>query len=151
MYNNSLKQKILDTGRLFHSLLPHNSRCSTWKILSSLMSSRELGLCLYYFAPRNNTHYSDFIMGAMASQITSLSIVYPTVYSGTDQRKHQGSASLAFVRGIHRWSVDSPHKRPVTWKMFPFDDVIMIKHQSPALMAPCESNLPVWISRTKSK
>ena len=44
-------------------------------------------------------HYSDVIMGAMASQITSLAIVYSTVYSGADQRKHQSSASLAFVWG----------------------------------------------------
>ena len=47
-------------------------------------------------------HYNDVIMGAMASRITGLTIVYSTVYSGTDQRKHQSSASLAFVRGIHR-------------------------------------------------
>ena len=64
-------------------------------------------------------------MSAIASQITSLTIVYSTVYSGTDQRKHQISASLAFVREIHRWLVNSPHKGPVTRKMFPFDDVIM--------------------------
>ena len=69
--------------------------------------------------------YSDVIMGAMAFQITSLAIVYSTVYSGADQRKHQSSTSLAFVRGIHRWPVNSPHKWPVTLKMFPFDDVIM--------------------------
>ena len=65
-------------------------------------------------------------MGVMVSQITSLPIVYSTVYSGADQRKHQSSTSLAFVRGIHRWLVNSPHKRSVTRKMFPFDDVIMI-------------------------
>ena len=70
-------------------------------------------------------HYNDVIMGAIASQITSLTIVYSTVYLGPDQRKHQGSASLAFVRGIHRGPVNSPHKWPVTRKMFPFDDVIM--------------------------
>ena len=70
-------------------------------------------------------HYSDDIMGTMASQITSLTIVYSTVYSGPDQRKHRSSASLAFVRGIHRWPVNSPYKWPVTRKMFPFDDVIM--------------------------
>ena len=64
-------------------------------------------------------------MGAMASQIASLTIVCSTVYSGADQRKHQSSASLAFVRGIHRWPVNSPHKWSVTRKMFPFDDVIM--------------------------
>ena len=62
-------------------------------------------------------NYSDVIMGAMASQITSLTIVYSTVYSGADQRKHQSSASLAFVWGIHRWPVNSPHKRPVTRKI----------------------------------
>ena len=64
-------------------------------------------------------------MSPMASQITSLTIVYSTVYSGADQRKHQSSASLAFVRGIHRWPVNSPHKGPMTRKMFPFNDVIM--------------------------
>ena len=64
-------------------------------------------------------------MGAMASQITNLTIVYSTVSSGADQRKHQSSASLAFVRGIHQWPVNSPHKGPVTRKMFSFDDVIM--------------------------
>ena len=64
-------------------------------------------------------------MGPIASQITSLTIVYSTVYSDADQRKHQRSASLAFVRGIHRGPVNSPHKWPVTRKMFPFDDVIM--------------------------
>ena len=69
--------------------------------------------------------YGDVIMGAMASQITSLTIVYSTVYSSANQRKHQSSASLAFVRGIHRRPVNSPHKWPVTRKMFPFDDVIM--------------------------
>ena len=51
--------------------------------------------------------------------------VYSTVYSGEDQRKHQSSVSLAFVRGIPRWSVNSPHKWPVTRKIFPFNGVIM--------------------------
>ena len=71
-------------------------------------------------------HYSDVVMGAIASQITSLTIVYSIVYSDADHRKHQSSASLAFVRGIHWGPVNSPHKWPVTRKMFPFDDVIMI-------------------------
>ena len=70
-------------------------------------------------------HYNGVIMSAMASQFTSLTIVYSTVYLGADQRKHQSSAPLAFVRKIHRWPVNSPHKGPVTRKMFPFDDVIM--------------------------
>ena len=64
-------------------------------------------------------------MGTIASQITSLTSVYSTVYSGADQSKHQSSPSLAFVWGIHRGPVNSPHKWPVTRKMFPFDDVIM--------------------------
>ena len=51
----------------------------------------------------------------------------PTVYSGADQRKHQSSASLAFMRGIRRWPVNSPHIGPVTQKKFPFDDVIMTR------------------------
>ena len=63
-------------------------------------------------------------METIASQITSLTIVYSTV-SDADQRKHQSYASLAFVRGIQRLPVNSPHKGPVTQKMFPFDDVIM--------------------------
>ena len=69
---------------------------------------------------------SDVIMCAIASQITSLTIVHSTVYSGEDQRKHQSSASLASVWGIHRWPMNSPHKRPLTRKLFPYDDVIMI-------------------------
>ena len=64
-------------------------------------------------------------MGAMASQITSLTMVYLTVYSGADQRKYQSSISLAFRRGIHRSPANSPHKGPVTRKMFPLDDVIV--------------------------
>ena len=71
-------------------------------------------------------HYSDIIIGVMASQIASLMIVYSTVKSGADQRKYQSSASLAFVLGIQRWPVNSRHKGPVRWKMFPSDDVVMI-------------------------
>ena len=74
-------------------------------------------------------HNSEVIMGVMASQITSLTIVYSTIHSGADQRKHQSSASLAFVREIHRWPVNSRHRWPVTRKMFPFDDVIMILNE----------------------
>ena len=75
-------------------------------------------------------HYNDVIMSPAVSQITSLTIVYSSVYSGAGQRKHQSSASLAFVRGIHRWPVNSPHKGPATRKMFSFDDVIMITHKT---------------------
>ena len=70
-------------------------------------------------------HYKDVIMSVIASQITSPTIVYSTVYSGTYQRKHQSPTSLAFVQGIHQGLVNSLHKWPVTRKMFPFHDVIM--------------------------
>ena len=71
-------------------------------------------------------HYSNVIMGTIASQITNLTIVYSTVHLGADQRKYQSSTSLAFVRGIRRGPVNSPHKWPVSRKMFPFNDVIMM-------------------------
>ena len=70
-------------------------------------------------------HYTDVIMGTIASQITSFTIVYSIVHSAADQRKYQSSASLAFVWGIHRRPVNSPLKWPVKRKMFLFDDVIM--------------------------
>ena len=72
-------------------------------------------------------NYNDVIMSAMASQIIGVLIVCLDVCSGSDQRKHQSSASLTFMRGIHRWPVISPQKGPVTRKMFPFDDVIIIR------------------------
>ena len=82
---------------------------------------------LVWCIPRtSSTHNNDVIMSEMASQITSLTIVYSTVCSCADQRQHQSSTSLAFVWGIHRWPVNSPHKGPVTRKIFPFDDVIMM-------------------------
>ena len=84
----------------------------------------------YLVSSQGNDHCNDVIMGAMASQTTSLTLVYSTVYSGADQRKHQSSASLAFAWGIHRWSVNYPRKWPVTRKIFSFDDVIMDYHAS---------------------
>ena len=83
---------------------------------------------LIRYVVAHHFHYDDVTMGAIASQITSLTIVYSTVYSDADQRKHQSSASLAFVWGIHREPANSPHKWPVKRKMFPFDDVIMLMH-----------------------
>ena len=94
--------------------------CTYFSMLGILRSQHQMGSV---YNPLS--HYSDVIMGTIASQITSLVIVYSTVYSGADQRQHQSSASLAFVLGIHRWPVNSPHKWPATRKMFPFDDVIM--------------------------
>ena len=76
--------------------------------------------------PRNLScrYYGDIIMSTMASQITSVFIVCSTVCSDTEQ-KHQSSVSLAFMRGIHSWLVNSPQKGPAMWKMFPFDYVIV--------------------------
>ena len=82
-------------------------------------------------------HYNDVIKGAIASQITSLPIFYSAVYSDAVQRKHLSSASLAIVRWIHRWPVNSTHKLPVTRKMFPFDDVIMYLLNMPKVLLIC--------------
>ena len=79
---------------------------------------------LYYIVD-DRIHYSDVIIGTIPSQISSLKIVYSTASSDVDQRQHQSSASLAFVGGNHRSQVNSPHKGPVTRKIFPFDHVIM--------------------------
>ena len=64
-------------------------------------------------------------MSAMDPEIICVSIAHSTVSSVADQRKHQSSASLAFVKGIHRWTVNFTQKCPVARKMFPFDDVMM--------------------------
>ena len=72
-------------------------------------------------------------MDGMASQITCLTIVYSIIYSGADQGKIK-APSLAFVRGIHRWPVNFPHKGPVTRKMIPFDGVIMTVKQPPVYL-----------------
>ena len=77
-----------------------------------------------YLLKKINCLYSDVTVSGMASQITGISTVCSMVCSY--QRKHKNSASLALVSGIHRWPVYSTHKRPVTLKMFPFDDVIMV-------------------------
>ena len=57
------------------------------------------------------THYSDVIMGTMASQITSVRDVYSTVYLGADQRKHQSSASLALCAGNSPVTGEFPAQR----------------------------------------
>ena len=105
--------------------------CAVYCLIHSLFQLRETIETVsksswYDNKGTQDDHYNDVTMGAMASQITSLTIVYTTVYSGADQRKHQSSAWLAFVRGIHRCPVNSRHKWPVTRKVFPFDDVIMV-------------------------
>ena len=100
----------------------------------------DIAICVYIYV----YHYNDVIMSAMASQITSLTIVfYSIVCSGTDERKNQSSASLAFVRGIHQWPVNSPHKGPVTRKTFQFDDVIMCM----CLLIPQQLHIKILINK----
>ena len=82
-------------------------------------------------------------MSAMATQITGVPMVCSTFFSGADQRKHQSSASLAFVREIHRLPVNSPRRGPITRKMFLFDDVIMQNTKSCAYLKAC--TILVWV------
>ena len=112
---------------------------------------------------KHRMHYGDVIMGAIASQITSLTAVYSTVYSDADQRKHQSSAPLAFVWEIHRGPVNSPHKWPVTRKMFPFNDVItdcsrtircfpyLLSHAPPITISKCSNEIPSVIYKSLPK
>ena len=81
-----------------------------------------------WFSLLGQFHNSDVMISTIASQITAVSIICSFVCSGAGQRKPQSSTSLAFVRGNHQWPVDSPHKGPVTRKMFPFHDGIMFAH-----------------------
>ena len=107
------KGKVLDISN-------HMRQCDRIVILVKLTCSYVSSTAAHIYV-----HYSDALMNAMASQVTGVSIVCSAVYSGSDQREHQSSASLAFVMGIHRWQVDSHHKGSVTRKMFPSDDVII--------------------------
>ena len=76
---------------------------------SCIWTSYPSSLAVHGFAVKGVNHYDGVIMGAMASQITGPAIVYSTVYSAANQRKHQSSASLAFVREIHWGPVNFPH------------------------------------------
>ena len=120
--DSTYNEKILSDDAIEHWDNIVNFLRNTHKESSTTHLTREVQVWGLYF---EFGYYSDVIMGPMVFQITSLKTVYPTVYSVADQRKHQSSASLALVRGIHRWPVNSPHKWPVTWKLFPFDDAIM--------------------------
>ena len=127
---NCIGSVSLDNILLWHTwhwrpLLGLLSYCHILKSSQSNPTEDRATVDLIYGGLFFKLHYNEVIMGAMASQMTSLTIVYSTFYSEADRRKHQSSASLAFVRGIHRGPVNSPHKGPVTRKMFPFDDVSM--------------------------
>ena len=87
-------------------------------------------------------HYDDVIMRAMASQITSLTIVCSNVYSRRRSKESSKLRVAGLVRGVHQWAVNSPHKWPVTRKMFTFDDVIM---QSKRKMVIMTLHNQLWI------
>ena len=93
------------------------------------------------------TVHSPLQWRQMASQITAVMIVYSTVCSGADHTKHQSSASLACVRGIHRWPVNSPHKSPVTRKMFLFYNDVMQRHRYNATFIPGIVQTPATSSK----
>ena len=124
---------LIDASLEMHQSIWHLLHNNAWDYL---LNARDIHMMVNY--------YGYVIMGALALQITSPTIVYLTVYSDTDQRKHQSSASLAFVRGFRRGPVNSLHKWPVTRKMFPFDDVIMRFHQGfyPFLSKCISINIP---------
>ena len=82
------------------------------------------------FFMNGNFHYNHVIMSAMASQITSITIVYSTVYS---MRKSKEISKPRVTGLCDRWLVNSPHKGPITRKMFPFDDVIMWQDSVPVI------------------
>ena len=125
---------------------PHENivfRLNLWN--TGILQMRDSNLVIVFFNSSYSVplHCNDVIMGAIASQITSLTIVYSTDYSDADQRKHQSFASLAFVRGIRRGPANSPHKWPVTRKMLPFDDVIM------TYMGPILLSVVLYLYRTR--
>ena len=93
-----------------------NKTDKSFNLFSRKMSINQMPLVIDFAS--GNIYYNDAIMSDMASQIPGASIVYSTVCSGAGQRKYQSSASLAFVGGIHRSPVNSPHKGPVTRKCF---------------------------------
>ena len=128
---NISKADELVSAMFKYSYLKYHAMRAAWCLNSLDVLNNPFNQPEWFTVICNNLiYYGDLIMGTTAFQITSLTIVYSTVYSDADQRKHRSSASLAFVWGIHRGPVNSPHKWPVTRKMFPFDDVIMIFHKN---------------------
>ena len=103
-------------GRCARDALPHAFHIGVFKFVFTISTTIK-----HIDNGSESVYYNEVIMGMIASQIASLAIVYSTVNSDAYQRKHQNSASLSFVRGIH-WE-HSPHKWPVSRKMFPCDDV----------------------------
>ena len=121
------QHKIVQSYRITFIFIQDATSVTEFKSLLSKWteSTFQCGCSIFMSTLNYFNNYDDVIMTMLASQITSLPVVCSIVYSDVNQRKHQSSASLAFVREIHRGPVNFPHKWPVTRKMFPFDDVIM--------------------------
>ena len=125
------KQMFYQNIKLFHVYFPRSFRDQiyNWQSNGFDANAHRYDVTTVFTILRTHhkgVHYSDVVMSAMASQITGGLIVCSTVCSGADQRKHQSSASLAFVRGIHRSSVDSPHKGQVTSFIVTIESFIVI-------------------------
>ena len=103
LMSDNFQQSMGNVIRWFHVLV------SITMMINKIIANNMYPWQTPVHTERQLIHYNDVIMNAMASQITSLTSIYSIVYSGTDQRKHQSSVSLAFVRGIHRWAVNFPH------------------------------------------
>ena len=95
-------------------------------------------------------HYGHFIMSTMASQITRLTIVYSSVYSGADQRKHQWKLCVAgLCEGNSPTTGELPHKWPVTRKMFPFGDVFVCKLFDIVMKVSFQRHFLLWSTSLK--
>ena len=128
---------VVQAESLPHHMVPYFSHCDTfnhilWKFYYLLCNYfvSVIGWYLFLDRPTWITMMSWWARWRLESPVSRV-FTQPFI-QGADQRIHQSCASLAFVRGIHRWPVNSPPKGPVTRKMFPFDDVIMSSIQ------PCE-------------
>ena len=98
-------------------------------------------------------HYYDVIMTTIASQITSLTVVYSTVYSEGRSKKTLKLRVTGLCVGNSPGPVNSPHKGPVTRKMFPFDDVIMWYSRvwKDKLLVYCFHGSSKWATNTIAK
>ena len=110
---SSLSQTILDWDKQWNCQLPHHSHGTDYRA-----SDRPLVFLLYKIIAVVVIHYNDIIVSVMASQITSLTIVYLTVYSGTDQIKHQNSTSLAFMRGFPTQKPSNTQNISIWWSQY---------------------------------
>ena len=118
--NRCQYQKVLIKALIQHMLLQCNRgyvKCST-PMAFIYIYILWMMICIQCVT----LHYNDVIMSAIASLITSFTIVYSTVYSDADQKKLRVTGLCV---GKSPGPVNSPHKWPVTRKMFRFDDVIM--------------------------